>query len=724
MMKRTLFGAVILLLLGALVSGGPAQATAPSGEIQSVSVSASHIVIRGAATQAATINIYALDPSQDPTAYSGQSPVASAAPGHGTFRVEFARRAGAVDRYYDKFVAVVDDSVLGAPHYVDHVDFAAPNTSPYPKTTTIKGLSQVDMTDDADALGVQHAGVNVALNALMRKVPGDPGTYISFSSNGNTYYFDKAQVESLDKQIKPLSDDGIVVNFILILYPDSNPNSAFSILVHPDAQLGAGSVYAFNTKTAQGIAYYTAAIEFLASRYSRSDQKYGRALDYVVGNEVDAAWIWAQMGDQSLADFTEYYGRALRITWLAARKYYQQPRVYVSLEHAWAESPDPSKPLQAYAGKDLLNELATVEKSQGDFPWNVAYHPYPQDLPNPRVWDDTQAVDSADSPLITFKNVQVLPQYLRQPQLTFGGKQRHIILSEQGCNTPSASLADQQLQAACYAYAYYKILFAGGIDAFNVHRHVDHPLEGGLRLGLWSWDPAKPTVNGSNMPGDPKYVYNVAKYIDTSKSLQVTDFAKKIIGITDWKDVIPNFDPAKLDREALPTELPTSPAGVVRNPHTIADFEHGSTDGWRAADNASSVEAVTGALRVHFDTGLSPVATDAKVWKGADARFKQPLDATTRSQLVLSVRIPPPAPGQFQTGITFQTQVRVYSTDGTVGYGIATIDPANGWNRVAVDLRGWSGAKTIDRIKVWVRGSTDDDWPGTFDLDNVQLARR
>ncbi len=717
----------VLTLVGALIVSGHATAETPKAAgrgIDSVAVNASQITVQGRAAGSDTIRLYALDPSQDPADYSAV-PVAAtvtASPG-GAFRASIPRRSDGVDRYYDKFVAVDGGAVLGGPHYVDHVDFAALDTEPYPRTTSIKGLSEVDMTDDAESLGVQHAGVNVVLGSLMRKTPGDSGTYIEFDSGGKPYYFDKGQVEALDRQIKPLSDDGIVVNLILILYQDGNPDSAFSILVHPDAQLGAGSVYAFNTKTAQGVAYYTAAMEFLASRYSRADQKYGRALDFVVGNEVDAAWVWAQMGDQSLADFVEYYARALRLTWAAARKYYQQPRVYVSLEHNWNVSPDPSKPLQAYPGRDVVDELAAVTKSQGDFPWDVAYHPYPQDLTNPRVWDDTEAVDSADSPMITFKNIQVLPHYLQQPQLTYDGQQRRIILSEQGCNTPSASLADQQLQAACYAYAYYKILFAGGIDAFNVHRHVDHPLEGGLRLGLWSWDTDKPLVGGSNMPGDPKYVYNVAKYIDTAKSLQVTDFAKKIIGITSWKDVIPNFDPAKLDRSAIPTELPN--ATTLADPQTVGDFEHGSTDGWRVADNASSVESVTdpaaasgtGLLRAHFDTGLSPVATDAKVWKGADVVLAHPVKS---SGLALSVRIPEPASGQFQPGITFQAQIRVYSADGAVGYATAAVDPSQGWNRLAVDLRGWSAVK---RIKVWVRGSTDDNWSGNFDLDQVQFAR-
>lgn len=39
----------------------------------------------------------------------------------------------------------------------------------------------------------------------------------------------------------------------------------------------------------------------------------------------------------------------------------------------------------------------------------------------------------------------------------------------------------------------------------------------------------------------PKNIYNVFKYIDTNKSLKYTEFAKKIIGINKWSDVIPDL---------------------------------------------------------------------------------------------------------------------------------------------------------------------------------------
>lgn len=719
-------------LLCLVVAARPpvAAAAGPTGGVRTVAVTDATVTITGglASSENPSVAIYALDPSQEPAAYASMSPIATTrARPDGTFSVTVPRYAAGVDRYDDKFLAVAGDTVLGDPVYPTDIRFRPANTSAYPRTDTIKGLSLADMTDDAEQLGVQHAGINVVVDFLMLKGPGGPGTYLTFDSGGQTYYFDKGQVTSLDRQVRALTSNGVIVNFILLLLKTGNPNSAWPILVDPDADQSQGTVFAFNTKTAEGVRYVRAAFEFLASRYERADEKYGRVTDFVVGNEVDAAWVWYQMGDQTLDRFVEYYGRALRLMYLAARRYYIDPRVYVSLELHWNSSANPDLPLRSYNGRDILDGLNATGKAEGDYPWNVAYHPYPEDLFNPRTWNDPDATNSFDSPDITFKNVQILPEYLRQPAQLFQGHQRHIILSEQGCNTPGDTLDDQKLQAACYAYAYYKIFFAGGIDAFNYHREVDHPAEGGLRLGLWTWDPDNPIVAGINMPGQPKYIHNVFKYIDTARSLDVTKFALPIIGITDWKQAIPNFDPAKLAVRDIPQELPasTTPATAVRS---LADFENSSVDGWRAADNGNAAESVTSAdaasgsgfLRVHFDADLAPNVTEAQVWRGADVVYNHPVDATSTPNLALDLRLPADTPAG---NGPFQAQIRVYSADGHIAYGITQVAADGQWNPVTLDLSAWPQRSAINRIKVWIHGTGTAQWESHFDIDAVSLAR-
>jgi hypothetical protein len=119
----------------------------------------------------------------------------------------------------------------------------------------------------------------------------------------------------------------------------------------------------------------------------------------------------------------------------------------------------------------------------GDFDWHVAFHPYPENLFDPRFWNDKTATTNVlTTPRITFKNIELLPVYLRRPELLFNGQPRRIISSEQGFHTPKGTNVEM-IQAAAYAYAYKKIEAIDGTDSFILHRHVDHKAEGGLRLG-------------------------------------------------------------------------------------------------------------------------------------------------------------------------------------------------------------------------------------------------
>ena len=86
------------------------------------------------------------------------------------------------------------------------------------------------------------------------------------------------------------------------------------VLMHPDADPSqGGTVFAFNTTDEAGVKAFRAAMEFIADRYTREDEKYGRAVGYIVGNEVDAQWEWQNMGEKSVRQFVEQYEPAVRI---------------------------------------------------------------------------------------------------------------------------------------------------------------------------------------------------------------------------------------------------------------------------------------------------------------------------------------------------------------------------------------------------------------------------
>ncbi|MCF6470385.1 hypothetical protein FAF44_18565 [Nonomuraea sp. MG754425] len=713
-MRMRLLTALALAVPLAMPLYVSAPAYAATGGVSGVEVGESTITLTGTAPAAA--ELYALDTWQD--SHTGEQPVATVEAGE--FRVEVPRMDGDQDRLYDKFLAVGADGPLGEVHYADKLSFASASQTPYPEMSGKKGL-QVQMTDDAEEIGVQHAGINLALDSVMTAGPGAPDNTIEFVSQGRTFYFDRGAVAGLDAQVKPLSDNGVLVNLIVLVYNSTAPNSAARTLIHPEAELGKGTVYAFNTKTAEGEAHFTAAMEFFAQRYSQADGRYGRAWGWIVGNEIDAQQFWYNMGPQDRDVFLEQYTRAMRLTWQSVRKADAAARVYTSLTHFWTGAANADS-RYTYKGRDVVDGLNALTKRQGDFDWHIAYHPYPENLFNPAFWNDKTATDDFDTMRITFKNIELLPRYLAQEHLTYGGERRRVILSEQGLNSQDYSAKELELQAAAYAYAYYKVAFADGIDSFILHRHVDHKQEGGLRLGLWTWDEEHSAASNA---GERKPLHEVFDAIDTGRSQEVTEFAKKVIGISDWKDVIPGFDPAALAVRKPPAVVGTQLDARPVAEKVISGFES-DTGGWRPSDNAAAVErvAVEGghALRVRFDRDLPGWSQYAKSYKGADVLFDKALDASRTPRLSVSIRVPESADDTFKPGNVFTAKVRAYGRDGAVAEGVGAIDPALGWNRLTLDLSRWAPRSAISRVKVWVRGSVGSDWAGSYEIDRLSLA--
>ena len=140
-------------------------------------------------------------------------------------------------------------------------------------------------------------------------------------------------------------------------------------------------------------------------------------------------------------------------------------------------------------------------------------------------------------------NINTLTDYLQQPHLrNRDGQVRHVILSEQGFTSTSATRGKtEELQAAAIAYAYYIADSNPYIDAFIMSRQVDAPVEAATSctFGLWSCDMGKPN---DIVPAMRKQAWTVYKNIDNRKTtLETTAKYRELIGIEKWSDVIPNF---------------------------------------------------------------------------------------------------------------------------------------------------------------------------------------
>ena len=535
-------------------------------------------------------------------------------------------------KHQDNTCTLVDSA-----EYIANPEAVAQNTYPFPTAKSKKGL-QVAMVGDAEDLGISHAALNVNYSGALY-VDGsiNPDNTLTYQYEGQNYFFKKSWVKSYDNSIKSLSDNDIIVSLILLLYrenmDDTTPNKD---LIHPDADTS-GTVYAFNTTNEAGLRYYKAITNFIAERYTRQDELYGKAVNYIVGNEIDASQPWYNMGPKLIGDYIKDYARTLRITNTILKSNYSNARVYISLTHDWDHAL-PADSTWTYDGRAIVDNLNTEIKEHGDIAWNIAYHPYPEDIFDPKCWNAPNSTEGFDTDKITFKNMHVLVDYMKQQNYLYNEAPRRIILSEEGFTSKDNSVENQKIQAAAYAYAYYTTKFLDGIDSFILHRHVDHAGEMGLNLGLWTHNPD--TSLSPVTPYEHKYLYDVFKYIDTERSLEVTDFAKAIIGIDKWENMIPGFDSKNLSDRTLPVQ---TAAGIVTTQQltgesTLSDFEKGM-DGWAGAENVSGVDIST-VEKMSGSQSLkaSNMRSEATEYKGITKVFDTPVDFSSKPYLYFGIK--------------------------------------------------------------------------------------
>lgn len=498
----------------------PAQA----GSITNVTVSPTRLIVRGSGGAGDTL----LEAS--PVGGTSRvSAVVDRMPESGAFERSIPRFDGARDRVYSGFAlgsAGTNDSPRFAEDWIERP--AIPSI--FPNTQSKKGL-QVQMVEDAIKLGVKHAALNYNLGQMV-DLSAAPGN-IEWVSDGETYRFHRGYIEHTDRQVKALSDQGITVSLIVLSYRGGN-EALNRILLHPSCSPASpNGLGAFNTATPEGYRHLKACMEFLSRRYSGAERPFGTVQNYIVGNEVNSHWFWCNMGRVSMEEFALDYLRAVRLFHTATRKYSDQARVYVSLEHHWNIRYPGGAADQTFPARPFLEFFAAQARAGGDFDWHVAFHPYPENLFECRTWNDKSATRAEDTPRITFKNIDLLPRHLRRPEMTWRGQPRRVILSEQGFHSKPTP-EGEALQAAAYCYAYRKVASLDGIDAFIYHRQVDHRDEGGLNLGLWR----RNLKNGSAAdPDQPKPIYEVFRQADTPEWENGFRFALPLIGISAWENL-------------------------------------------------------------------------------------------------------------------------------------------------------------------------------------------
>ena len=446
---------------------------------------------------------------------------------------------GKRDRLFSKFERRLGGKALGPPQHVTDFSALPQRTNSLGSLANKKGIACLLDVEDGKALGFGQSNQNIDIGRLIDWQSVEPK--LSFEFEGRKVGLRPAAVAALDRDLQVLHAakmrvTGILLNYVQTTTPRTSP------LVHPltDPKTITSGPAAFNTATAEGVFFYRAIVHWLVERYTRADAKFGQLGGLVIGNEVQSHWSWYYLGAVEPEVLLREYTAALRIADLATRSVHADFPIYVSLEHHWT-LPASEDRTRGFSAVEVLEGVNARAKREGDFPWNLAFHPYPENLRKPRFWNDKSAPLRFDAPRITFHNLEVLPAFLRQPRFLYEGKPRRIALTEQGFDCPPGP--DGELaQAAAFALAWKKVQALPDIESFLYHRHVDHPHENGLHLGIREHD-GSANVNGI---GRARKIWGVVQKAGTPEEDAAFAFALPIVGRKDWSDVVATkFDPPR-----------------------------------------------------------------------------------------------------------------------------------------------------------------------------------
>lgn len=497
-------------------------------QIRRVAVEAEQIRVEGAlGAQTGELWLAEVPVEAEVAMGHGVVPLQSIVPAeHGTFSVVFPKSGHALSAWAVARKTEGGMELLSHAHYADDVRPAL--DSPEEKARGRKGLGGYTagrIPGELDALGISSITVNITLDSLLSLEAGPERAPFEYA--GQTWYVANGAQAGLDRTIEEARAHHLIVSAIILVPKPGPPGSYAERVAFPGVKEG---IFALpNVVTKEGVAAYGAALEYLAERYSRPPFAHGRIHHWIMHNEVNSGWMWANAGPQSDLSYTELLTKSLRTAQTLLLQQDAHARVFVSLDHHWTDSMGP----KGYPGRRILELLEDFTAAEGDFPWGLAYHPYPQDLGDPRVWNNPQAEAGEATPKITFRNLEVLAAWMNQPrQLYHGRERRPIHLTEQGLNSPDYTELSLRRQAAGMAYAWKKMERLPEITEFDYHNWVDNRAEGGLRIGLRKF----PDEPGDTLGKKP--IWFVYQALETPGESAACEFAKTLIGIGDWAQIM------------------------------------------------------------------------------------------------------------------------------------------------------------------------------------------
>lgn len=281
-----------------------------------------------------------------------------------------------------------------------------------------------------------------------------------------------------------------------------------------DTRPGLHHRFMLNSMEPQGITAVTQLLTRCAAASS--------ADNYIIGNEANVRkWNYVAWTDWD--SYVREYAQVFRICYNAIKSQNANARVYVCIDQNWDRNRPASHPeyYEFIDGKDFLAKFNTIIKQSGNIDWNVSAHPHTVPLTYAKFWDMSGCPDGGymsaqvnSGKMMTFQNISMLSNFLMTPEmLKADGTPRRIIFGELAL----ASEQGSDVQAAALYAAYMSAKMNPLVDECIFYQAND------------------PTSCDSRLQGQSQAIFST---LGTPADAQYDAWAKSVIGISDWSQVI------------------------------------------------------------------------------------------------------------------------------------------------------------------------------------------
>ena len=457
--------------------------TSNSVTIGSVLIQGTDVAVVTSGTAASEDGLYHLvasDPNQ--SAPVGTDVVQAAATNGASFTVPLAKGT-ANSMLFKKFTVCVMNGGALTPvsnsMYITNPEgcaSAAPGRMDFGKKGILPALEKniADLNQPAD-LGVKQVNLNIPLSVI-----DNPGKLAGY-----------------DYSVRKYNAMGMQVNVIVL----ADINSGGYINPYAADGLGAHNYYGLNANTTEGVNSLANAASFLGRHYAGGAN--GQVDNFIIGNEVNAWWLWNYMNCGSNDVFMNEYANAFRIMYNGIKSENATANVYCCIDHQWARA----EASYYISGKEFVTKFNNIIKSQGNVDWRLAVHPYNAPLYAPNAWATGGGVThSQNTAYVTMANIDVLTDFMcSSDMLSSTGAVRSVKCSEVGYTSANG----ENLQAASLVYAYLVAENNRYIDGLVISREMDHigDIAQGMVSGLCNTDAShKMGYDFYKNAADPNYI--------------------------------------------------------------------------------------------------------------------------------------------------------------------------------------------------------------------------